>query len=326
MYCVLVCVCGVVWCDVCVWVCVCCAVLCCVYVGCCLVWCTDSRVAFFAEYFWVHPFVRCRRRNIVRPDRRGSRTNRNAVRSMNLHDVRLKKITSSYAINFFLETFHKMWKPKFELNTCGTWSANADIDTTTLGLFRKRNTERGGCVLRGIWLESWPKAHNPDWILRTCILIDFMAPFVHKVVELLALLLPILKFSFKWLVLLLRIMNSQIPGGYLDIISDTWPVFPSGSPNKMPEQWSLASRSFPAFLRHRVSSNPGGVNIFQKFRSNLKILGPGRVTRRFDISRHGDPALGTSVPVVCSSDDNNVPAWGIPLWGDRRHIRTVRDR
>jgi hypothetical protein len=56
------------------------------------------------------------------------------------------------------------------------------------------------------------------------------------VVELLALLLPILKFSFEWLVLLLRILKLQIAGGCLDSTSDTWPVFPSVSPNKMPEQ------------------------------------------------------------------------------------------
>jgi hypothetical protein len=50
-----------------------------------------------------------------------------------------------------------------------------------------------------------------------------MTHFVSKfVVGLPALLLPILKLL--------------IPGGRLDIISDTWPVFPLVSPNKMPEQ------------------------------------------------------------------------------------------
>ena len=48
-----------------------------------------------------------------------------------------------------------------------------------------------------------------------------MTRFVPKcVVELLAMLLPILKFSFEWLVLVLRILKLQIPGGCLDIISD----------------------------------------------------------------------------------------------------------
>jgi hypothetical protein len=112
------------------------------------------------------------------------------------------------------------------------------------------NTERVGTVLRGIWLEYWPKAHDPDWILRTCDLVDFMTPFIPNCVaeflalllrilkfsvEWLVLLLPILKFSVEWLVLLLRILKLHIPGGFLYIISDTWPVFPSVSPNKMPE-------------------------------------------------------------------------------------------
>lgn len=111
-------------------------------------------------------------------------------------------------------------------------------------------------MLGGIWLESWAKAQDADWILRTCDLIDFMTPFIPKcVVELLALLLPILKL--------------QIPCGCLDVI---------------------------------------------KFRSHLKILGPGRVTRgKFDFSSHGDPAPRTCVPLVCSSDVNDYPGWGIPL-------------
>lgn len=97
-----------------------------------------------------------------------------------------------------------------------------------------------------------------------------MAPFIPKcVIELLALMLPILKFSVEWLGLLLCILKLQIPGGCLCIV---------------------------------------------KFRSHFKILGPGRVTRgKFDISRHGDPALGTCVPLACSSDTNNDPGWGILL-------------
>jgi hypothetical protein len=167
-------------------------------------------------------------------------------------------------------------------------------------IYLGNNTERVGSVLRGIWLESWPKAHDPDWILRTCNLIDFMVPFVPKcVVELLALLLPFLKFFSEWLVLL-RILKLQIPGGCLDIFSDTWPVFSLGQPKQNAGTVITCFKilSSSAFQRHRIWSNPGGVQIFQKFRSNFKILGPGRVTRgKFDIS--SDPALRTCVPVVC---------------------------
>jgi len=119
------------------------------------------------------------------------------------------------------------------------------------------------------------------------------------VVEL--LVLPILKFSFEcFFLLLLRIMNSQIPGGYLDIISDTWPVFYSDQPKQNAGTVITCFKILysSAFLRHRVWSNPGGVHIFQIFRSNLKILGLGRVTRgKFDISRHGDPVLGLVYPL-----------------------------
>ena len=92
MYCVLVCVCGVV-CDV--W---------------CGVWCGVPTVE---SRFTRNIFGRIRlcvvgdEKKIMRPDRGGSRTSRNVVRSITLRDVRLRR-RQRHTRAFFLETFHKM--------------------------------------------------------------------------------------------------------------------------------------------------------------------------------------------------------------------------
>jgi len=166
-------------------------------------------------------------------------------------------------------------------------------------IYLGNNTERVGSVLRGIWLESWPKAHDPDWILRKCNLIDFMVPFVCGRVA--GTAASFSEVFFEWLVLL-RILKLQLPGGCLDIFSGTVYVdsFSLGRPKQNAGTVITCFKilSSSAFLRHRIWSNPGDVQIFQKFRSNLKILGPGRVTRgKFDVSTN--PALRTCVPVVC---------------------------
>jgi len=252
----------------------------------------------------------------MRPDHGSSRTSRNVVRSMNLHDVRLTKTSSSYANNFFSRHSTRCEHQNLNWTPFGTRSPNADIDSTTVGLFRKRNTERVGSVLRGIWLESCPKAHDPDLILRTCGLIDFMITFVPVCGRVAGTAASYSEVFFRMV---------GTPASYSEV-ADCWWL-------SRQYQWHVASFSLgqpkqnagtvitcfkilsnSAFLRHCVWSHPGGVQIFQKFRSHLKILGPGRVTRgKFDISRHGDPVPGTCVPLVCSGDANNGPGWGILL-------------